>query len=136
MLLRNGKYIQNPFSVENKIITEEEELINKIKKTKIQHLSILLMKFDKNHKPRQKNVINVYNMYQYIYEILKELYQLRHLDEFNKVISVILTKIPELTQECIVHIRNKKSSEYNEIEDYLKCIDQLAKCQQLANELG
>jgi hypothetical protein len=114
-------------------------MINKIKKTNIvyvRHLRSLLMKFNENDKLSQENVIIVYDMYQYIYGILKELYQLRHLDEYNRLIRVILKKIPELTRECIIHIQNNKNSEYNEIENYLKCIDQLAKCQQLANELA
>lgn len=138
MLLRNGKYIQNPISIKKMVITEEE-MINKMEKTNMRymrHLRNLLMKFDKNNKLPQERVIIVYDLFQYIYRILKNIYQLRHLDGYNKIISIILKKIPELTQECIIHIRNKKSSEYNEIENYLKCIYQLAKCQQLANELG
>lgn len=135
MLLRNGKYIQNPISIE-KIVITEEEMINKMEKTWMRYLRNLLMRFDKNHKLPQNNIINVYNLFQYIYSILKNIYQLRHIDGYNKIISIILKKIPELTQECIIHIQNNKSSEYNEIENYLKCIDQLAKCQQLANELA
>ena len=95
MQLRNGKYIQNPISTE-KIVITEEEIINKMKKTWMRYLRNLLMKFDKNHKLPQKNIINVYNLFQYIYSILKNIYQLRHIDGYNKIISIILKKSPNL----------------------------------------
>jgi hypothetical protein len=56
----------------------------------------------------------------FIIKKLKNIYQLRHLDGYNEIISIILKKISELTQEYIIHIQNNKNSECNEIENYLK----------------
>lgn len=152
MRLRSGKEIKCHVSLETTILTDDQIKLNKLHEIHFPHIRNLLNMVANSliQKEKAKIACDIYN---YLYGILRDIYELKRLNKYNKFIQVILGKIPLLTQQCInqindIQLKSKNSSVvtrnilvkdrslyYEEIEPYLKCIEQLAKVQELANGL-
>lgn len=102
-------------------------------KTFLHHIKTLISGVNDTLCKINKTIL-VCEMYSYIYNNLKELYELKCTHSYSKFINTILKRIPELTQQCIIMI-NQNREYYDAIDLGLKCIKQMAKVQELANEL-
>jgi hypothetical protein len=136
MRLRNGKQYHTPLEI---AITCKEKTLNEMREIHIPKLNKLFYVINTNGIiTSYKKVLLVCDIYEYIYNIFREIVALQHIDMFSKLLKTILKKIPILTQQLIEEIqRNNRENilDYDIIKPYLQCIEQLAKVQQLSNEL-
>jgi hypothetical protein len=108
------------------------EKIKKIKEVHVPRLKTLLYQSEIMETPLDKSKCLI-ELYDYIYKILKELWELKEIDNYNRLIKTILNKIPILTKQCIEEI--KKINKHNSPHYYLECINKMAMVQELTNEL-
>ena len=88
-----------------------------------------LIKKCENSSTIKEKVIAIYELYKYIYEILSDFKELNDITICDRIIKITIKKIPEIIEQCIKHIN------YNNVKPYIKCIEQMTKLNQLANEI-
>ena len=96
MQLRSGKCTQRSSIVEavteEEIVTEKEVVtINKFRETHIYNIKNLLDKFDIKLKEKEKALV-ICDVYNYVYELFRDLYELKHVDKYNRILKTILKK--------------------------------------------